>query len=266
MAKIKRNIQTFSGKIGDLVHVDSTTYGPHTRRPVKPGSKKNEPALKKQHSRTKWLNSIAGAINKVVRKYAPILKPATFYNSVSSLLRKEPDDNRLLLLRQLRGMEINPDYPMHKLGKFTCSSTGTQAQLHVELAVNAHPLRDNLQADCWYYAVILVVWQKGRPVPYDDCQFTEWINIKDEEPVFDLVFKKPANGTQWLLLLQQVLGKNEVRTESLKAEGMVIADAGSFDKKDLQLLKKRMGEEKNAAAKPVKKAARKEIVRVKRRK
>jgi len=31
-------------------------------------------------------------------------------------------------------------------------------------------------------------------------------------------------------------------------------------------LKKRMGEEKNAAAKPVKKAARKEIVRVKRRK
>lgn len=266
MAKIKNSIQTFSGKIGDLVHVDSKTYGPHTRRPIKPGSKRDEPALKKQHSRTKWLNCIAGAINYVVRKYAPILKPAAFYSNVSSLLRKEPDDNRLLLLRQLQGMEINPDYPLRKLGSFTINSNCRPTQLGIEMTVTEHPMPGIFKADCWYFAVILVVWQKSRPVCYDECQLTEWIDIEDEEPVFDLVFKKPPNGKQWLLLVQQVLGKGEVRIESLKAEGMMIVSAGSFDKKDVELLKKRTAVAKGAVVKPVKKAAGEAIIRVKRRK
>ena len=116
MAKIKKQLQTLSGKIGPTVYVDSKRYGPHVRMAVTAGAKKNEPALKTQYSRNGLLNGIASEINRVVGSYAQVLKPSSFYQELQRLLRKEPVDNRFLLLLQLAGMEINPDYPPAETG------------------------------------------------------------------------------------------------------------------------------------------------------
>jgi hypothetical protein len=42
--------------LGDEIYVDSHRYSPDARKPAKPGTKKNEPALKVQYKRTAFLN------------------------------------------------------------------------------------------------------------------------------------------------------------------------------------------------------------------
>lgn len=265
MAKIKKQLLTLSGKMDQTVYVNSKRYGPHVRKAVTAGAKKDETALKTQYSRTGLLNEIASEINRIVGRYACMLKPSPFYQRLHSLLRKEPVDNRFLLLQQLAGMEVNPDYPLHKLGAFTCSSHFTRTYISIDLTTRAHPMPGKFKADCYYYAVILIVWDSVCSTAHDYCQLSEWIYIADEKPGFEFVFKRPVNSQHWLLCVQLVLGKQEERIETLKAEGMQIAGAGSFDKSDTAILQKRLDAEKRAVKKQARVKKEAEVVRVRRK-
>ena len=116
MARLKPSFIKLSGKHGEDVHVDSNRYPRHLRKPASPGTKRNEPALKEQYTRTKYLNKLASEVNRMVQRCSDHLKPSTFYESLHRCFRKEPLNNRFLLLLQLRGMEVNPAYPLSKLG------------------------------------------------------------------------------------------------------------------------------------------------------
>lgn len=102
MAK-QKSILPISGKLGETVFVDGK-QGSSVRAAPEAGSKKDEPALKEQYSRTRYLNRLAGGINSVVDKYAGNLKVSNFYNLLNKHFRKEPLDNRFLLLKQVEGM------------------------------------------------------------------------------------------------------------------------------------------------------------------
>ena len=59
----------FSGKMGEMVFVDSNRYDPHTRKRPKAGSKKNQVALKQNYKRTALLNKLASDINRIVQTH-----------------------------------------------------------------------------------------------------------------------------------------------------------------------------------------------------
>jgi hypothetical protein len=139
MAKLKNSIGNYSAKIGDLVHVACGKNKAHVRKAVEPGRRKNEPAFKEQHSRTGMLNTLAGEINRVTETYCTSLRPRTFYRILLGRLRREPANNRFLLLRQLKGMEINDTYKLINLGIQTIAVDHKKDKLIVTLSVAAHP-------------------------------------------------------------------------------------------------------------------------------
>jgi hypothetical protein len=262
MPKIKRSLQTWSGKMGELVYVNSPTYGSYTRKTVAPGTKKDEPGIKEQYTRTVLLNGIASDVNTVVKNYAGSFKPSKFYERVQSLIRGAPVDDRYILLKQLRGMEVHPEHSFESLCSVSYSSAYTKKTLSITLTTEVRPLAGEFRADSYSYAVIVTTWGKaGREVDAD-CQWTEWVPIKDKKPVFEFEFERPAASKHWLLCVQVLLGKNEERIENMKAEGMQVIDAGSFDKRDLALFEKYANPERVKGKKAVKEEV---VVRVKRK-
>ncbi|OQP65701.1 hypothetical protein [Niastella populi] len=253
-----------NGKFDDEVFVNNK-YGRHIRKAPKKGTKKNEPALKEQYNRTGFLNTLAGDLNKVIGAYAGPLKPTNFYQVLQQHFRKEPVNNRFLLLKQLEGMEVNPKYALNKLGDARVTVLTTAKTITVNLHILFHPSRyvGRYKADCYTYEVSLLCWKKGNGASFHARQFSEWISLKDGLPDFDFGFTRPAGTVHWLVCLKQQLGINEEPVPTFRAEGMMIMSAWTSDKKDLALLAKKEEEESAKAEKAATKKVQEQIVRVK---
>ncbi len=121
MARIRPGIVKVEGKVGDNILLRGGRYGPHMRKAVKPGTKRDEPALKKEYSRTGFLNNLASEINTAIKEHCAMLKSGRFYEMLLSRFRKEPLNNRLLLLQTLKGVEVNPVYPFERRTSIECN-------------------------------------------------------------------------------------------------------------------------------------------------
>lgn len=262
MAKVKPTIVPLSGKFGDVVHVDSNRYDRHVRKAVAPGSKKNEPALKQQYARTKYLNVLASEINSTIRGYYGNLKPSTFYQELQSRFRKEPLNNRFLLLLQLKGMEVNPAYPLSKLGNQVTEVSVVKNKIIVNLQAKAHPAAGKHKANCYCYEVLLLTWDKGKKPAAYNYQLSDWVYLSNGKPEIEFTFRRTTETVHWLLFLRQQLGVDENVIGVLAADGMQVVGAGSLDKKDLELLKKREGAPRGKHSKQNDKAVQ-EVGRVK---
>lgn len=258
------SIIKFRGKIGDQVHVDGK-YGPSVRRAPKDGSKKDEAALEEQYTRTAYLNKLASELNRIIRAYGGPLKSTDFYRLLQKRFRKEPLNNRFLLLKQLEGMEVNLIYPLHKLGDARVTTTTTQKKMTVRLEVLYHPSHyvGTYKANCYSYEVSLVSWLNGDEPASHTRQFSEWISLKDGLPDFEFEFNRPAGTVHWLVCLKQQVGYNEEPIPSFCAEGMQIITAGTFNKKDMELFTKRKEEKAAQADKFAAAKKQEQIMRVK---
>jgi hypothetical protein len=263
MAK-QDSVITINGKIDDEVFV-KTKYGRHVRKAPKKGTKKNESALKQQYNRTGFLNTLAGELNKVIGAYSGLLKPSGFYQALQQRFRKEPLNNRFLLLKQLEGMEVNAKYTLNKLGDAKVTVLATEKKITVDLHVLYHPSKyvGRYKANCYTYEVSLLCWKKGAGLSTHARQFSEWVYLKDGLPDFDFQFTRPAGTVHWLVCLKQQAGINEEPIPSFCAEGMQIVAVGTFDKKDLALLEKREEEKRAQAEKNAVTKGEEQIVRVK---
>jgi hypothetical protein len=259
MAKI-RSFLNPSGKMDGKVYVDGV-YGNHVRKAPTPGLKKNEPALKEQYSRTKLLNDLASEITNSFRQLAGSFKKSNLYQVIQHRFRKEPANNRILLLRQLKELEINPRYPLSKLGNCTTIVKQLKEQISIDLQIQSHPHRGKYDADSYYYEVILFTWNKSKKPSSISSQFSDWIDIGGDLPGFEFMFPKPANTIHWLLCLRVQLCNKKFDISALVATGMQIRGVGSFNKKEALLLKQRDldDEEKYSPTKTFKRV----VVRVK---
>jgi hypothetical protein len=266
MARVNSIIQ-ISGKLNDMVHVNSK-HGHLLRDAPKNDNKKKEPALVQQYNRTGMLNNLAADLNRIIRAYAGALKPSGFYQAIQKRFRKEPLNNRFLLLKQLEGMEVNPAYPLNKLGGVDATVDAVKKEIIVRLDVSLRPSKycGRHKVNCYAYEVSLLCWNKSDGLATHARQYSEWINISDGLPEFEFLFARPAGTVHWLLCVKQQLGRNEEAIGTFRAEGMQIVAAGSFDKKDLAILTKRKEEEKAQAAKERGKNDREQIKRVKAKK
>lgn len=252
------------GKIGDQVHVDGK-YGPSVRTASKDGSKKDEAALEEQYTRTAYLNNLASELNWIIRAYSGTLKPTDFYQLLQKRFRKEPLNNRFLLLKQLEGMEVNSNYPLHKLGDARVTVTTSSKKIIVRLEVLYHPSASvgTYKANCYSYEVSLICWTNGDGPPSHTRQFGEWISLKDGLPDFEFEFNRPADTVHWLVCLKQQAGFNEEPIPSFCAEGMQIISVGTFNKKDMDLFTKRREEKTAQAEKAAATKKQEQVTRVK---
>ena len=233
MAKILPGIINISGKINDKVLVH-TKHGTHVRMAVAPGSKKNEPGLRNQNSRNLSLNKLAAEINHIITGYAGHYKSNRFYPTLLKRFRKEPENNRFLLLMQLKGMDIHPEYPMSRLGGARINTKTIKDEICITLEVEFHP-QPIENADCYFYEVILLTWGKSQNAALSASQLSDWIYLKDGKPEFEFLFPKPADARHWLLFLRQRLGIAERLKLTMPTDSTQVVDAGSFDKKEQEL-------------------------------
>jgi hypothetical protein len=260
MARIKPSIIGIKGKFEDRVFVDSNKIKPYVRKAPKAGAKKHEPAFKQQHERTPFLNKLAGEINSIFKRLAPTIRHQSFYRKLQKQLRREPLSNRFLLLVQTKGMELHPKHRFDSLGHCQLQAHVLNNKLVVELHGTSHPEPGRYRANSYYYEVVLISWDKSEGPAEVACQYSDWINMKEGEPIFEFEFSLKKGTRHWLISLRQQLGVNKKKIESVKTEGMKIVEVGSLDKSDLEILREREEERK---IKSVKKKEEKEPARVK---
>lgn len=258
MPKI-RSFLNPSGKMDKLVFVDSSKYGNHTRKAPRPGLKKDEPALKRQNSRTKLLNDLAGDLNRAFRSIWPA-KKSDLYQKMLKRFRKEPMNSRGLLLMRLESMDLNPRYLLNSLGTRATEVKVLDNEISIDLQVNSHPPPGKYNADRYYYEVILFTWSENNNKASWSWQYSDWINLGPDKPGFEFLFPKPPGILQWLLCLRIHLAIGEFEIPALVATGMQITDVGTCDPGELMLLEQRKFAE-NAEKQPMPKPN--EVERVK---
>jgi hypothetical protein len=94
-----------------------------------------------------------------------------------------------LLLLQLRGMEVNPAYPISKLGTQFANVRVLKNKFVVNLQVKYHPRAGKHKADCYDYQVMMVTW--GKRLYYEE-QFSNWVYMESGHPEFDFEFHRKA--------------------------------------------------------------------------
>ncbi len=237
MAKSK-STHPISGKLDSLVYVDSKDGHIVRKAPKKSGRKKKaQPAFDEQTNRASYINGLAGDLNKIIEGYSDNFKQANFYRLLLKRFRREPSNNRFILLKQLERMEVNERYPLHKLGGARLTVKCTRDKTEVTVEVDYHPPKSVARhpVNCYEYQVLLLCWRKGSEAALPERQHGEWRFLKDKLPVFDFTFKRPAGTMEWLVCLRQRAGYNEKEIPNLKGEGMQIVMVGSCDKKSLEL-------------------------------
>jgi len=214
------------------------------------------------------LNNLASEVNTIVRGYSGTLPPTDFYQALLKRFRKEPLNNRFLLLRCLESMDVHPDYPLHKLGdvKVTVEASGKKIIVGLRVLLRPPALLERFKVDCYAYEVSLLCWNKSDGPVVHERQFGEWIYLTDGLPEFEFSFTRPADTVHWLVCVKQQAGYDEDPILSKRGEGMKIIAAGTFDKEDMALLAKRKEEEKVKAAKASAKNDKEQVVRVKAKK
>ena len=253
MARIRTGMIKIEGKVEDKVLLGGGRYGPYMRKAVEPGTKKDEPALKKEYSRTGFLNNLASEINAAIKEHCGALKSSRFYEQLLSKFRKEPVNNRLLLLQTIKGMEVNDSYPFAKHGVMEFLCEGDKKGLRVQLKVKAHPRVVKKGDNCYSFEVLLLTWGRKVKTTEVDCQYSEWVYQKKERPVFDFYFKRPDEAVHWLVAVRINLGKDGIATELLAADGMQVIDSGSFDQREMDWLAEQMKSKSRKVSNGIKK-------------
>jgi len=210
MAKQKGPIK-LSGKTGNIVF-SKGRYGARAgTAPELTTRQKKEIAARPQNLRTEVLSRFASGLLNAVKYHADVLVPGRFFNNMLSLFRKEPTNHRVLLLQQLREMEVNPNYRFEEL----CPKPETELivgktsyTIEAELP---HPAYGDGNTNCFYLDLILFTWHKEDDRCRHEELSTDWMSTAGREPKYcTLKFKRSAKDTEYLLGCRCVTGVNRV--------------------------------------------------------
>ena len=260
MAKLKGGLFPIKGKIDGKVFVHLPGGRSYVRNAVKPGTKKDEPALKEHYVRTPYLNKLAAGVSNILKFESDGNWHGSFYSELLKRFRKHPSNNRFLLLSSLKGMSIHPIYKFDILGgdqKVTVKPANRRFTVSVK--VKAQPMANDKE-NCYCYQFVLITWNKSNEPPTFSRKYGEWIYPKKPKTEFKFSFKREPDVVHWMLCEMKQMGWND-KPVSMKKQGMRIAEVGTFIKKDKALLEKYTAEQSKKIS-PFERRE-KEIVRVK---
>jgi hypothetical protein len=250
MSRLAQNHIKHKGKIANRVHITDGKYKDHTRSLPAFTAKESIAAMKGQFSRTEFLNKLGSEINKIIGGYAGKLKSEDFYRRMQSRFRKESGDNRYLLLRHLKDMEIHERYITKDLAGYEFETTIGLNEISIELKTTHHYQKTIEGTNCYSFNLILIAWSPDENI--DVIHFrkkSRWIKITEEcrDFIFNFPIDKPVS--QWLLCIGQHIGRNGIKDITLPSQGMKIVHAGTFLQEDLEVLEKSKLEKVNTSRK-----------------
>ena len=232
MPRVETGLIEISGKWDDKVITSKGKYGKIIRKTVRPGSKKHEEGLKKQYTRTPFINKLASEINNAIHDIAGAYKPGDFYARLLSQFRKEPLNHRLAMLNRVKGINVRPKAPMRHFAPTIVQCTIDLKKLNVVLGVGSEPVSKQY-FNCYSFEISVIIWpQKKGDEPDLQTQYSEWISINDKLPLFKFHFPKPKGAAQWLLITRIRLGSCEQPIIGFAGEAIELSAVGSFDKRE----------------------------------
>lgn len=251
MAKAEPGPMSITGKLGEEVYV-KTRHGHHVRKASsKPLSEKRIATLARHNSRTKFLNTLASQINQIVKHYFLFYRYNKFYQDVQTKFRKEPLDNRFLLLRQLIELDLNPLHPYErrqKPGKVEVTCLEDKFIVSIPAKAPSHMIDD---LNSYFFEVVFIAWSKEDRFPDHSIQFGKWMPFDGSYALFEFEFPKPDDTIHWLLLVSHQRGRNNEVINPKLDRSVVIKGAGSLDPNDGILLTERFEKLKAGSTKPV---------------
>ena len=233
---------TLQGKIGDVVFTDGK-FGKNAKStPKLTEEQKKKKADLPQNKRTGYLNKLSTGIRGAVVYYADALKPGAFYSALASHFRHEKTNHRVLLLDELKDMEVHPKYQFSKI----CPRPGIELNISKMLYTAEVEIKDpaykHAGSNCFYLQFILIVWNKEDNNCRHMAESTPWIQMNDKTAKYTTVkFKRTAKDTEYILACRCVLGVNGVEYGYTQS-GMQFLNIGSVTAEG-----KKMLEEKKAA-------------------
>ena len=231
------------GKLDNKIFVRGGKGLDYVRAATKPGVKRGEVAMRMQYNRTALFNKLASQLNKLLDSYYSPMKSSDFYRRVHKLLRREPLDNRCLLLMQLKGMELHPGHSLSKMGSTTITINIDEEKLIAILHTKTHPY-GRYKANSYFHELSLITWNEEGDFPAIQQKASDWILIDGKKPAFKFEF--PITGARhWMLCQRQSTGINKKELEYMSTQGVTIIDVGSFDESEVDFINKELEERKS---------------------
>ncbi len=238
MAKIESSFMRMRGRYGEHVFTHGTKQGSVLRKRPQINPEKLAEQFHLQSGRAAVLNQLASRINQVIGHFYRRIKPRDLYKRLLSHFRKEPSNNRFLLLHKLKKMEIHMRYRFDRLSRPTITTRTEENKLHIELKDLSH-LADPKLFPEYCYEFLLLSWTNLDEMPWHDQQMTDWINARGPKQSFELSFEFPKGTEQWLLLLYHRGRKTEKEDDHFTGQGMKVLEAGSLLEADQKLMEER---------------------------
>lgn len=226
MPKKNKRTKLIQANTNKTVTVNSRTYGKHTRaaRGSKTPAVLND-VLTAHAERTSVINKAAKAVYDVLKFYSEDFREGQLWQGILSRMRRANNLHFETFLKALDGLDLNSRYALERFGNvpmFAVEIGKHEIQFEMKPYVPPHlHKKDN----CYYYSLIVLLFNNKGVCVQQGMQATEWIDKKDilRNKVFR--FQKPAGVKFWLLCLELNGGVDGAATNTLASRGMMIVKA-----------------------------------------
>jgi hypothetical protein len=227
MAKQLQSIVRLSGRLGDVVYVNSDSYGDHVRLPR--GSKKPatiNPSLQRQAERTSLLNGQAKQVYLLLKPVGERFMEGMFWQAILKRFR-QAGDPVAALLESLTGLELNSAY---KLTRFVdlpkVDVQANKTRLHVSLTPHGKLVLPR-PFNSFQYSLILLFFDKtGKAIGTEAVLFPANESLKIPESC--ITVKRPKGSVYWLCCVHGQAGVDGQFEATRKAQGMAVAGSGKL--------------------------------------
>ncbi len=237
MAKQKGALK-LSGTIGDITFTKGKNGALAKKKSKFTEKQRKAAAALPQTSRTAVLNGVAKGLFRVLKECHGKAEP-NFWSNILKSFRREKENDRVLLLQQLHGIEEHQDSPFADLCPIPPTRVTESEKFHIVQADLSRPAIPNGEVHCYKIQFILVVWHKNDEVRHMT-EESPWLNFNDVTPKFTTIkFVRTAADTEWLLACRIIEGFRFSKGVQAQISRMRVTDTGTVCETAKQILAER---------------------------
>ena len=227
MARVANSNVNFRGTIGELTYVKrgKKFYVRRKRGTVKKAVINEK--LQAVVDRNAAVNRTAVPINNILSEYAGKIKEGAFWQRLLSRIRKCANDKPETHLQNLANLEL---HEKHKLIEHVSIQSFTikvdKDHFTISLPFGSHSFFRNPKKNCYYYELIVILFDKNGEVNTHDSVPTHWVYHSDQTPEYAVDFKRTRFDKYYLFALKVNAGCNGQRGDGMGDLAMAILGGG----------------------------------------
>lgn len=222
----KKSVHKKIKKARATVEVKSRAYGKHTRAArgsIKKATLNN--VFSENSKRLAVINPIASKVHAMLKSHAGFFKENMFWQKMTGLVHGNKASNTEELLTSIAGLELNDKYPLSRFGNVPVIKTVFKTGMQVSLASIGSPGfkgDDNM----YCYDIIVLFFTAKGIAKGEAMQRSKWFNKNKAAGTITFLFDVPKQSNLYLICLRLHTGTNNVATDFLGTQGMMIAASG----------------------------------------